>query len=395
VAFASAEGVDGPVKSVADLLATARGCDLVSSVYKTWERANPGEEKLLTGYWANGGVAPSLKTAYGQARVLDAQAYWLAKTPAPAPAPAPTPAPPPAPANPFTDMVGVCAYRTSDLDLIAGLGVKHIRMDNPSAATIDLARGKGLEVLPIAGYCPWSDLNGGKGDHTPPLPGNVATWARRMVDQWRSMSHPPAVFEPWNEPWNFWDTPKDPALYLMMVRAFAAEAWAVWPDATILVSADPNDITLGGRKIHWRDALLAADTGKFLTDSRVQPTVHIYCGNQTPEHRSANPCQWDFDRYLCVYDDFKAHGHPGPVVWPTEFGWETSTTGGTAERADLVTEDEQAAYIVAGFRRLLASGVCARGYGFAFKTDEPDDYDWLRPDNTMKPVCAAVKGMLA
>lgn len=304
-----------------------------------------------------------------------------------------TPPPVPPPVNPYQALVGVCAYRTSDFDLIASLGIKHVRMDNPSAATIDLARTKGLEVLPIAGYCPWSDLNGGKSSHTPPLPQNVGTWAKRLVDQWRGMSVPPKVFEPWNEPWNFWDIPKDPALYLAMVKAFAQEAWAVWPNATILVSADPNDITLGGVKIHWRDALLAADTGKFLTDPRIQPTVHIYCGSASPDARSSNPCQWDFDRYNCVRDAFKAHGHPNPVPWPTELGWETSTAGGRPERTDLVTEQQQADYIIAAFKKLATAGV-GIGFAFALKSDELDDYNWLRPDNTPKPVVAAVKALL-
>jgi hypothetical protein len=291
------------------------------------------------------------------------------------PVPPPVPVPVPPPVNPYQALTGLCAYRTTDFDLIASLGVKHVRMDNPSAATIDLARTKGLEVLPIAGYCPWPDLNGGKSSHTPPLAPLVPTWAKRLVDQWRGMTNPPKVFEPWNEPWNFWDIPKDPALYLAMVQAFAQEAWAVWPNATILVSADPNDITLGGVKIHWRDALLAADTGKFLTDPRIQPTVHIYCGSAAPDARSSNPCQWDFDRYNCVRDAFKAHGHPNPVPWPTELGWETSTAGGRPERTDLVTEQQQADYTIAAFKKLATAGVGrrVRVRGQAY-FDELDDY---------------------
>jgi hypothetical protein len=297
--------------------------------------------------------------------------------------------------NPFKDLIGLCAYRTEDFDAIAAMGVQHVRMDNPSASTIDLGRSKGLTVLPIAGYCPWGDLNGNKSSHTPPSPQYIGTWARRMVYQWATMDHPPTVFEPWNEPWNFWDTiPKDPAYYLKMVKAFAQEAWQIWPNATILFSADPNDIIVNGVKVHWRDALLAADTGKFLTDPRLQPTVHIYCGSAPPSERSINPCQWDFDRYNCVIRDMKAHGHPNPQPVPTELGWETLTAGGDPERDDLVSEQEQADNLVLAFHKLILDGI-GRGYVFCYKSNEKDDYDLLHPDGTPKPAVAALSALLA
>lgn len=299
------------------------------------------------------------------------------------------------------DGVGVCAYRKEDLPLIAALGIRHARMDNPPASLIEYARTLGIEILPIVGYNPWSDLRPpGAGDHYPPTSdAQIATWAKRMVDQWRPMPVFPKAFEPWNEPWNFWDPPKNPAWYLKLVQAFAHEAWAVpgWENVTILVSADPNDISLNGVKVHWRDALLAADTGKFLADPRVQPTVHIYCGKSAPDYHTADPtnaCQWDFDRYKCVGRAWTAHGNPATKVFPTELGWETDTPGGRPERADLVTEQEQADFTVAGFLKLLADG-CPIGYSFAFKTDELDDYNWLDPTNRQKRVCAAVKAMLA
>jgi hypothetical protein len=159
------------------------------------------------------------------------------------PVPVPDPVPVPPPVNPYQAFVGVCAYRPTDLDLIASLGVKHVRMDNPSAATIDLARSKGLEVLPIADYNPWTDTRpaGASSDkYLPDTDAKRQLWAQRMVAQWAGMASPPKVLEVWNEPWltGFSEDGINAASYLALVKAFAAEAWKVWPGATILVASD-------------------------------------------------------------------------------------------------------------------------------------------------------------
>jgi len=135
--------------------------------------------------------------------------------------------------------VGVCAHQPSDLSRISRAGIRHVRMDVPTPGLIAYARSFQIEVLPVAVYG-YADLSGTNDANDPPLPQYRAEWARRMVDRWRNMSTPPRRFEVWNEPWNkaFWDGKPDPAAYLELVKAFAAEAWAVWPTAALLVSAD-------------------------------------------------------------------------------------------------------------------------------------------------------------
>jgi hypothetical protein len=53
-----------------------------ATLYKTWAKANPGEDDKLRAFWNHGddaGVtAPTLATATGKALVLEAQAYWQA-----------------------------------------------------------------------------------------------------------------------------------------------------------------------------------------------------------------------------------------------------------------------------------------------------------------------------
>jgi hypothetical protein len=286
------------------------------------------------------------------------------------------------------DFVGVCCYREADFAAIADLGVGHVRLDFPDANAIEDARAVGLEVLVGAWFCPWTSLNGGKDDRWPPLPQHRATWAERMVEAWSAMWPRPLALECWNEPWlpNFWKPGPEPANYLELCKALATEAWSVWPDRPILVCADT--VALDESRYPWRAELLKADTTGFLTDPRVRPTTHNYCEARGPYAGTSKPCWWDFNRYECAYDDFKAHGHPDPQVWVTEYGWRTGNV------AKAVTEEQQAAFVVDAIQQMRASGMVERCYAFLYKSNDNFwAYNWLRPDNTEKPVCNAIRSM--
>lgn len=297
-----------------------------------------------------------------------------------------SPAPVTSPGS-WSSFVGVDAYRASDFAEIASVGMHVLRMDRPSASTIELARTYGIEVLPIAAYEPWADLNGAKGDKYPPLPQYYGEWARRMVDTWRNMSNPPRVIEVWNEPWltSFWQPQPDPGAYLNLVKAFAAEAWKVWPNLTILVSADTVGSTNSTGTNLWRKYLLAADTSGFLNDPRILPTTHNYVEARTPTQVTSQPCYWDLDRFKCAYNDFKAHGHANPQVWVTEYGWESGVVG----------EQNQATYMSQALDIFRNSGMVASAYAFMFKTNDSWSYNWLRPDDSEKPVVSTVRAKLA
>ncbi len=293
------------------------------------------------------------------------------------------------PPSGWGDFIGVCAYSKDDFPLLQSLGIQHVRYDRPSPAIIDAGRQYGIEVLPIADYG-FTDLSGQSSDKYPPLPEHRAAWAKRMVDIWRGMSRPPPVIEVWNEPWhvNFWKPRPNAADYLELVKAFAREAWAVWPNVTLLVSADEGDGTY-----KFRNELLEADTAKFLTDRRILPTTHNYVEGRTPTTVTGSPCDWDLNRFNCAYDTFKAHGHPDPKVWVTEFGWESNTAGGNSHHA-TVSEALHASYHVDALRLFRSSGKVAKAYSFFVKRNDPWNYNWLRPDNSQKPVCAAVKNLI-
>lgn len=294
-------------------------------------------------------------------------------------------APPP---NPWQDFIGVCAYRDEDLDNIAAPGIRHVRRDmyGAKAANIVLARSFGIETLPIADYCPWPDLNGGRDDKYPPLPQFYGEWCKRMLDNWRGMSQPPPAIEVWNEPWlpNFWRPQPDPVAYYQLVLEFNQQARAIWPNVTILWSADEVQQGENVSRKPWIAAVLAADTLGLLRDPRVLPTVHNYAEGRTPTQTTGEPCMWQFDRYKCAYQQTKAHGHPDPKVWVTEYGWESGVVG----------EANQAAYIKQGLEMMYDSGMVARAYAFFMGTNDSWSYNWLRPDNTEKPVCMEIRTKL-
>lgn len=294
------------------------------------------------------------------------------------------------PVTKFAEFTGVCAYLESDFPIYRSLGIKHLRMDHPDAGLIERARTFGIEVLPIADYG-FEDLSGNDWRY-PPLPQNRGEWARRMVDKWRGMKNPPKVIEVWNEPWvsGFWMPGPDAPAYLELVKAFAREAWAVWPNLTILVSADTDSAPAG---YLFRDELLRADREKFLNDRRILPTTHNYVQSRYPLEVTAKPCTWDLKRYECAYDAFKAHGHPDPQVWITEFGWESQTAGGNTSFGD-VTEQQQADYVNEALQIFRSSGKVAKAYGFMLRSDDPWNYNWLRPNNSQKPVCGTIKQLL-
>jgi hypothetical protein len=285
----------------------------------------------------------------------------------------------------WSSFVGVDAYRTSDFAQIAASGVTRVRADRPSATDFAAAASNGVDVLPIADYEPWPDLNGGKSDKYPPLPANYKTWADRMLALWQSLSKPPIAIEVWNEPWltTFWQPTPDPVAYYNLVRVFATEAWKIWPTVKILVSADTVGSTNTTGTNLWRQYLLAADKDGFFNDPRILPTTHNYVEGRTPTTVTTKPCYWDLDRFKCAYNDFKAHGHPDPKVWVTEYGWESGVVG----------EQNQASYVTQALSIFKNSGMVAASYSYFFKSNETLSYNWLRPDNSAKPVIAAVKSL--
>lgn len=288
--------------------------------------------------------------------------------------------------------VGVCAYKPSDFYRISRVGLRHARVDRPTAGMISYAWSFRVEVLPVA-MGSTSDLSGTNNSQDPPLPQHYAEWSRRMVDLWRTMDKPPRRIEVWNEPWHraFWGGQPNPAAYLQLVKAFAAEAWSVWPGVVLLVSADSG---MSEYPTFRRD-LLAADTTGFLNDPRILPTTHPYVEGRTPHAETGSGCTYDLDRFECAYEDFKAHGHPSPRVWITEFGWESNTPAPGYTAFSAVSENEQASYTITALEQFRSSNMVAGAFAFMLKTNDNWNFNLLRPDNSDKPVIQTLRQYLA
>ncbi len=315
----------------------------------------------------------------------------LGTPPPPPPPPPPLPPPPPA-ASAYSNFVGLNAYVNNDDSIAANtIGVHRIRRDHPDAAVFTVAKASGVSVLPVLDYEPWPDLNGDKGDIYPPLPQYYSTWASRQLNDLKNALAsagvgPPEAIEVWNEPWlaSFWQPMPDPTGYFNLFKATAQQAWAIWPNVKVLISADTTGSTNTSGTLYWRQNVLAADITGFLNDPRVLPTTHPYVEDRTPTTVTGQPCWWDLNRFKCAYNDFKAHGHPNPQVWITEFGWESN----------LVGEANQAAYTKQALQMFHDSGMVAEAYAFHIKSNDTWDYDWLNTSNVCKPVCGTVKTLI-
>jgi hypothetical protein len=144
----------------------------------------------------------------------------------------------------------------------------------------------------------------------------------------------------------------------------------------------------------FRRDLLAADTTGFLNDPRILPTVHAYVEGRTPQAVTGSGCTYDLDRFECAYEDFKAHGHPSPRVWITEFGWESNTAAPGYSAFSAVSEDQQATYTIAALEQFRSSQMVAGAFAFMLKTNDNWNFNLLRPDNSEKPVVASLRSYL-
>lgn len=388
-------------------------------------------------------LSPSSSGSASQSR-----SYSSGQSFSPSPSPSPSSSPSPSHAAPGIDRFkGICLYdkSVSQGDPAAAVrlaGVTVARCDWPSKAWCDNLHAAGLEVLPIADYAQGMSLaravasgnashamirsalddpdvdveewdpvawrakaraHGARPeeeamklaaslgvDHAPPR--DMAAWAAHLatdyVAKWGS---PPAV-EIWNEPWGsgFWQPTPDPDAYYRLVVESCKALWAVNPHCIVVVASDATGNTNTKGTDKWRVNLLAADTTGLLADPRIRPSTHNYCDARSPETHTSSPNSWDFDRYEGCYDDYLRHGHPDPQVWVTEWGWQAGA-GSALIPYTPVSEQQQADYTVRGINMARASGKVEAMHNFYFQTSNSWNYNWLRTDNSPKPVCAAVK----
>jgi hypothetical protein len=245
---------------------------------------------------------------------------------------------------------------------------------------VNAAKSNSINVLLVACYA--MGLSS-KGDHYPPDPLNISAWCDKTVT--KLMKYNLDVTECWNEPWlwEFWQSGQDPVGYYNLLAQFSQKVWSARPNCVIVV---PFDYYMqGGTKNGqiWQDQLIAADTKGILKDPRIRPSTHNYCQSRSPQDTTAAE-GWRFTRYHLAYDALKAHGHPDPQVWVTEFGWRAgSGTGGID--VDLATQSK---YITDGIKMMQSSGKVERAFVFEYKPGDTYNYNIVG-----KPAAAAIKAL--
>jgi hypothetical protein len=286
---------------------------------------------------------------------------------------------------------------------VKSLNILRVRSDMPNLSKFTAAKTNGIKILPILCYCEYGDLNGGhdgfSNDKYAPLAQYVGEWARRKLATLKANcgAEIPEAIEVWNEPeWTWaWKPAPSASTYYKMVVETAKQAWAIWPNVKILVSSNPM---YSDNLREWRTELLSYDTSKLLADPRIHPTTHNYCQTKPPTFRwPTDDHKWGSfqTRYEDAYNDYKAHGHPDPKVWVTEFGWSTyPRTGEPLVDQYPVTLEQQRDYTVEAIKIAAASGKVEKMYSFLYRSNEPWNYNWMYPDNTPKLVGAAVKAAL-
>jgi hypothetical protein len=295
------------------------------------------------------------------------------------------PPPPPPPATTMAQYKGGCIYTVANLTKAKDTaGIVHARSDwwlSSQSAYQSACKSLGIESLLVACYAMGMSS---KGDHYPP--DNYQAWATKIA-QWAAANSPVAI-EVWNEPWltGFWQSGPDPQAYLALAVETAKQVWAAKPNTLIVVSMDYWMQGTGVSGKQWASQVIAADSTGFLRDPRVRPSTHNYC--QTASPQTDRGTGWSFDRYKLAYDAMKAHGHPNPQVWVTEFGWDTP--GGTEQYP--VSETLQSQYTTDALRMMHDSGKVERA--FIFQASQDDWYGiWRAGDGSSRPVCAAVKAL--
>ncbi len=339
---------------------------------KGFAPSNPGEAQLIDAYVAaldagHSPPPPNLVTLTGEGIVGMLAALV-----------------PPQPPSPMSLFKGLCMYQPGDVQKAVSLtGCTQIRLDWYNAVNptfVSNAKALNVDILPVACYA--MNLSS-RGDHYPP--DDINAWTSKVVQGITQFGFKQVAV--WNEAWHpqFWMPTPDPVSYMNLVKALTAAVWAAAPNTRVLVNADT--VTQEQPPRMWRQLVLAADTTGLLADPRIVPETHNYCQGRTPTTVTSQPCWWDFDRYRCAYNDFKAHGNPNKV-WVTEMGWISN-----APAVDGVTEQQQADYMVQALKMAQASGIVERAYCFKFQVGDTWEYNWLHPDGSAKPVCAAVKAL--
>jgi hypothetical protein len=351
-------------------------------------------------------------------------------TPSSTPSRTPTPSPTPTPLPPgvFKPGLGVQLH-------LFGVNVDHV---------LDWARGTGAEW--VKQQVEWVNIEGAPGEYNWWELDRIVSKAKsRDLKLMLSVNHAPAwtrseaveygpphdpaefgrfmgviagryagnvdAYELWNEPnlrreWH--GEPLDPALFVALIQSGSQAVRAADPNARVIsggpaVTGINDGETAVDDRVYLR-GMVAAGVGQWVDGIGVHPYGFANPPQERwddPQHRSPSHNNHPSFFFLDTLEDYRAILAEGGLeslpLWVTEFGWpsvdglgEVDTRG--REFASYTTEEQQAEYIVAGFKlghalewtgpMILWNLNIATIWG----KDRPESaYSLLRPDGSYRP----------
>jgi hypothetical protein len=260
-------------------------------------------------------------------------------------------------AQAYTPLWQSDAELNADFDAIKATGARWLRFDmmwsvvqgggpdSWSWGTMDravaAAKARGFQILATLAYTPaWARPAGAPTDKYPPVdPNTFATFAEAAVQRYAPQGiH---TFEIWNEPnTGFWSPLPDAAAYTRLLQAAYPVMKIADPSATVIVGGFAGQ----GDSLNWKapdgsgiapyrflDEMYAAGAAGFFDAAGIHP--YSIPGGPTAGG------EWNpFQQAPAVHDLMAAHGDGAKLIWATEGGAWTGTSG------NAVSEEVQAQY---------------------------------------------------
>lgn len=237
------------------------------------------------------------------------------------------------------------------------------------------AQATGLQTLGLIAYsASWARAFPKEYTSPPRDPQDYADFVYRVVSRYRGrVRH----WEIWNEPDSpvFWKPKPDAAAYAELVKAAYAAAKRADPDCVVM----PAGLLVGmNHPDQWGyvDELFHAGLlGHF-----DRFAWHAYCDPKSPEEGRYE------ERTQELVNRLRAQESTAPL-WLTEEGWHTH---GAAKSRRVVSEEDQAAYLVRSHVLALSNPAVETFFWFLFRDggnrdDDPEQsYGILHPDGTPK-----------
>jgi hypothetical protein len=207
---------------------------------------------------------------------------------------------------------------------------------------VNLVRASGAKVILLVNQTPTWESGSTYPDTNPSRPSDYAKFVQFIAARYAGKI---AAYEIWNEENNarFWPSGPAPAQYANLLEAAYPAVKAGDPNAEVLFGG------LSFNDYHYLESVYAAapDIGKYFDVMVTHPYTN---GAAAPEDITRDPdgriSEYSFPAYREVRATMLTHGDDKPI-WFTEFGWSTTTNGGTLGG---VSEQTQADYLTRAYK---------------------------------------------